>query len=113
MTTIWDVIDKREAAYKVECASTLERIKGMFEARFPATCSDCGRPHERIDGHDTFDERLGEITCLQDEGGWWRATVKLRMGWDAAGGIQWRELAFKARTSKDLVQAAREHKEPK
>jgi hypothetical protein len=90
--TIWDDIDKREAAYKVECDRTLTTLRGMLEARH---------------GEDL----LGETTVGQDEFGWWRATVKIWVGFGANSAPLFRDLTYQARSSEGLVQAVREKRE--
>lgn len=111
MSTIWDEIDDREARYKAEVNRTLDQVKDLVDRRFPATCDDCGRAHEAVDGH-TFTSPIGAIVLGQDEFGWWRASVKLCVGFTGPERSEvWRDLTYQARSSEGLVQAVRERKE--
>jgi hypothetical protein len=90
--TIWDDIDKREDAYKIECDRTLTTLKGMLEERH---------------GEDL----LGETTVGQDEFGWWRASTQIWTGINSKAEPTWRTYLYQARSSEGLIHAVRQNRE--
>ncbi len=103
--TVWDDIDKREALYTAQCARLLEAIKELAHERF-----DRQPTKEEIRELGQDSSSVGEVTCGQDEFGWWRATVKLWVGYGPTGPV-WRELAYQSRTPEGLILAVRQRKE--
>ncbi len=103
--SVWDEIDKREERYREERTRTLEAIKELAHDRFDRHLSQ-----EEIREWGQDPSSVGDVACGQDEFGWWRATVKIWVGY-GAGGAVFRDLTYRARSSEGLVLAVRQRKE--
>lgn len=103
--SVWAEIDRKEDAYKELRDRTLDAIKTLAHARFDEKLT----PEQLADFGE--DSPVGEVSCGQDEFGWWRSTVKIWGGLDLEGKTVWRELTYQARSAEGLVLAVRLRKE--
>ncbi len=81
--SVWADLDEKEAAYQAKRTWSIERIKELSR------------------------EDPGNVEVEQDEFGWWRATVKIWIGFGALDSDKFLVHRYQSRTHTDLVEAVR------